>query len=68
MAFLMRVWDGLWHSFIYDDLPEAKDANNIIVHFFDKHLGRKALKTAPPGSQNRLSGGPENVAAGAQRR
>jgi len=45
----LRVWDGLWHSFIYDDLPEARDANNIIVHFFDKHLGRKALKTVPPG-------------------
>jgi hypothetical protein len=23
-----------------DDLPQAKDANNIIVHFFDEHLGR----------------------------
>ena len=38
----LRVWDGLWHSFIYDDLPEARDANNIIVHFFDQHLGRDA--------------------------
>jgi len=45
----LRVWDGLWHSFILDDLPEAKDANEIIVHFFDKHLGRKALKSTPPG-------------------
>jgi acetyl esterase/lipase len=45
----LRVWDGLWHSFILDDLPEAKDANDIIVHFFDEHLGRKALKSTPPG-------------------
>ena len=45
----LRVWDGLWHAFILDDLPEAKDANDIIVQFFDKHLGRKALKSAPPG-------------------
>jgi monoterpene epsilon-lactone hydrolase len=45
----LRVWDGLGHAFILDDLPEAKDANNIIVHFFDKHLGRKALKSTPPG-------------------
>src|SRR3984957_20680131 len=44
----LRIWDGLWHSFILDDLPEARDANNII-HFFDKHLGRKALKSTPPG-------------------
>jgi acetyl esterase/lipase len=41
----LRVWEGLWHSFIFDDLPEAKDANNIIVKFFDKHLGTQPLKT-----------------------
>ena len=45
----LRVWDGLWHSFILDDLPEAKDANDIIVHFFDKHLGSKALARTAPG-------------------
>jgi len=45
----LRVWEGLGHAFIIDDLPEARDANNIIVHFFDKHLGRKALKSTPPG-------------------
>ena len=41
----LRVWDGLWHAFILDDLPEAKDANDIVVQFFDKHLGTKALQT-----------------------
>lgn len=45
----LRIWDGLWHSFIYDDLPEARDANHIIVQFFDKHLGRSPLKSTPPG-------------------
>jgi acetyl esterase/lipase len=40
----LHVWDGLWHSFIFDDLPEAKDANYIIVKFFDKHLGAQPLK------------------------
>ena len=45
----LRVWDGLGHQFILDDLPEAEDANNIIVHFFDKHLGKKAPKSTPPG-------------------
>jgi epsilon-lactone hydrolase len=44
-----RVWDGLGHAFIIDDLPEARDAYNIIVHFFDKRLGRKALKSTPHG-------------------
>jgi acetyl esterase/lipase len=33
------AWDGLWHSFLLDDLPEAGDANKIIVHFFDQYLG-----------------------------
>jgi acetyl esterase/lipase len=45
----LRVWDGLWHSFILDDLPEAKDANRIIVNFFDRRLGRKALRSPRPG-------------------
>lgn len=44
----LRIWDGLGHAFIIDDLPEAKDANDIIVKFFDKHLGSKALKSTPP--------------------
>jgi monoterpene epsilon-lactone hydrolase len=45
----LRVWDGLGHAFLIDDLPEAKDAINIIVHFFDQHLGGKAVKRSPPG-------------------
>ena len=40
----LRVWDGLWHSFLFDDLPEARDANEIIVNFFDKHLGVAPMK------------------------
>ncbi len=45
----LRVWDGLWHGFILDDLPEARDANTIIVNFFDKHLGRKSILGTSPG-------------------
>jgi len=44
----LRVWDGLWHSFILDDLPEARDANTIIIRFFDKHLGTKTLQSTSP--------------------
>lgn len=35
----LHVWDGLFHGFFYNaDIPESKDALNIIVHFFDRHL------------------------------
>jgi epsilon-lactone hydrolase len=37
----LHVWDGMWHAFFYDvDLPESKEAFNVIVKFFDKHLLR----------------------------
>jgi acetyl esterase/lipase len=37
----LHVWDGLWHGFFGDpDLPESRDANEVIVRFFDRHLGR----------------------------
>lgn len=39
----LHVWDGLWHSFQFDDLPEARDANKIIVRFFDRYLGSGKL-------------------------
>jgi hypothetical protein len=44
-----RLSDGLGHAFIVDDLAEAEDANCVIVNFLDEHLGRKALKSTPPG-------------------
>jgi monoterpene epsilon-lactone hydrolase len=38
----LHVWEGLFHGFFYNvDVPESKDALNVIVKFFDKHLGRK---------------------------
>lgn len=37
----LHVWDGLNHcEFLNMDIPEGQDANNIIVRFFDKYLGR----------------------------
>ncbi len=34
------VAEGLWHGFMFGpDLPEGKDALNVIVKFFDRHLG-----------------------------
>lgn len=35
----LHVWDGLQHFFFADvDLPESKEAFQVMVDFFDKHL------------------------------
>jgi acetyl esterase/lipase len=37
----LHVWEGLFHGFFYNaDVPESKDAINVIIRFFDRHLGR----------------------------
>ena len=37
----LHVWDGMWHAFFFDtELPESRDAYDVIVRFFDKHLGQ----------------------------
>jgi acetyl esterase/lipase len=40
----LLVGEGLWHCYIYDDIPEARDAYDVITKFFDRHLG-----SAPQG-------------------
>lgn len=36
----LHVWEGMWHSFFSDpELPESKQAYQVIVHFFLRHLG-----------------------------
>ncbi len=36
----LHVWEGLFHGFFYNaDVPESKDALNVIIKFFDHHLG-----------------------------
>ncbi len=38
----LHVWEGLFHGFFYNpDVPESRDAYNVITKFFDKHLGQK---------------------------
>ncbi|MBI4165684.1 MAG: alpha/beta hydrolase fold domain-containing protein [Acidobacteria bacterium] len=38
----LHVWDGMWHAFYFDaDLPESRDAYEVMVKFFAKHLGRR---------------------------
>jgi monoterpene epsilon-lactone hydrolase len=35
----LNVWDGLGHAFFYDiDLPESREAFEVMANFFGKHL------------------------------
>lgn len=37
----LHVWEGLFHGFFYDpDVPESRDAYQVMINFFAKHLGR----------------------------
>ena len=37
----LHVWEGLFHGFFYNaDVPESRDALNVIVNFFDRKLAR----------------------------
>lgn len=39
----LHVWDGLGHGFfnLYPDIPESRDALDVIAKFFDRHLGAR---------------------------
>lgn len=37
----LHIWEGLDHGFHYwPELPESREAHDVIANFFDKHLGR----------------------------
>jgi acetyl esterase/lipase len=37
----LHVYEGLFHGFFYNpDVPESRDAYDVMVKFFDRHLGR----------------------------
>lgn len=37
----LHVWEGLFHGFFYNaDVPESRDAFNVMIRFFDRHLGQ----------------------------
>jgi monoterpene epsilon-lactone hydrolase len=37
----LHVWEGLFHFFFLNpDVPESRDAYDVMVKFFDKHLGQ----------------------------
>jgi acetyl esterase/lipase len=38
----LHVWEGLFHGFFYDaDIPESKEAFNVMIRFFDRNLHRE---------------------------
>jgi acetyl esterase/lipase len=38
----LHVWEGLFHGFFYNvDVPESRDCYDVIVKFFDAHLGHR---------------------------
>lgn len=38
----LHVWEGLNHTFVFDpDQPAAREAYDVIVRFFDRHLASK---------------------------
>jgi epsilon-lactone hydrolase len=38
----LHVWDGMFHGFFYNvDVPESRDCFDVVVKFFDHHLGRR---------------------------
>jgi acetyl esterase/lipase len=38
----LHVWEGLFHAFFYNpDVPESRDCYDVIVKFFERHLGKK---------------------------
>ncbi len=37
----LHVWEGMFHGFFYNpDVPESRDCYNVIIRFFDRHLGQ----------------------------
>ena len=40
----LHVWEGMFHGFFYNvDVPESRDCYDVIVKFFDQHLGQKKV-------------------------
>ncbi len=38
----LHVWEGMFHGFFYNpDVPESRDCYNVIVRFFQAHLGHQ---------------------------
>jgi acetyl esterase/lipase len=41
----LHVWEGMFHGFFYNiDVPESRDCYDVVVKFFDRHLGQNEVK------------------------
>lgn len=41
----LHVWEGMFHGFFYNvDVPESRECFDVIVRFFDRHLGRSGAR------------------------
>jgi acetyl esterase/lipase len=39
----LHVWEGLFHGFFYNpDVPESRDCYDVMIKFFDRHLGKRS--------------------------
>lgn len=39
----LHVWEARYHGFFYNpDVPESRDCYDVIVKFFDRHLGQRS--------------------------
>jgi epsilon-lactone hydrolase len=37
----LHIWEGLFHGFFYNsDIPESREAYDVMLRFFDHHLGK----------------------------
>jgi len=37
----LHVWEGMFHGFFYNpDVPESREAYDVMLKFFDRHLGQ----------------------------
>jgi monoterpene epsilon-lactone hydrolase len=37
----LHVWEGMFHGFFYNiDVPESRECYDVVVKFFERHLGR----------------------------
>jgi acetyl esterase/lipase len=36
----LHVWEGLGHTaYLYPNLPQSQEVHEVVVRFFDRHLG-----------------------------
>ena len=57
----LDLWEGLWHTWHYHDLPEADQALTAAANFLLEHLGRATVPYLPPTTAHDVAAaGPEN--------